>query len=454
MNSRLFQDVAIVGAALLAGCMASIIKTDDISDFYQVKTVSGSLLNRQHAQILVRSEGGNSEYLGSINDPEWAEKFPFGFSGLYAKNIAISSDGRSIVYEHKAGLEGDNSHKEGGLYSYEYGIGEKLLRRTGEFSIPAAHYSKPLPSDILVISRSGKTQAVSASGEIFPLLLVGGSRLHQAAFDGDTQSISRIVREDSSCLDALTYWGMTPLEVAVLNGKEAAAIQLLLLGASYRKDDDSLIYIASAYKRSIVVEELLQRKAPFNYLTKDGNTPIHATLRFLSDSAHYPDRPVNDEATISVLSSYLKHGANINMRDGEGRTLLHLTFSVPIARFLIDRGINPNATDDEGNTALHHAVAMEIDEQYKGGWEERMLPLLELIAPKMKTVDGKNNHGASPLQRAIQSNHVRTADYLIAHGADASVAFIHSGLGPKIPGQTIQDRIESIKKGEWWKEKS
>lgn len=453
MICRFFQGVLVISAVLLAGCATSVVKTEDISNYYQVRTISGSFLYRQHAQILVKSEGGNFEYLGSINDPEWAVKFPFGFSGLYAKNIAISSDGRSIVYEHKAGLEGDNSHKESGLYRHEYGVGERLLRRTDEFSIPAAHYSKPLPSDIIVISRSGKEQAVSANGEIFPVLLVGGGRLHQAAFDGDIQTISRIVHEDASGIDALTYWGMTPLEVAVLNGKEAAATQLLVLGASYKKDNDSLIYIASAYKRSIVVDELLQRKAPFNYITKGGNTPMHAALRFLSDSAHYPDRPTNDDATISVLSSYLKHGADINMRDGEGHILLHLTFSAPIAKYLIDRGINVDAVDKEGATALHRIAAREIDERYKEGWEERMLPLLELIVPKMKSIDVKNNQGESPLQRAIQSNHVRTADYLVAHGADASVAFIHAGLGPKIPGQTIQDRIESIKKDEWWKER-
>ena len=80
-----------------------------------------------------------------------------------------------------------------------------------------------------------------------------------------------------------------------------------------------------------------------------------------------------------------------------------------------------------------------------------MLPLLELILPKMKDIDRKNKQGVSPLQRAIQLNHVRTAEYLIAHGADARAEFIHRGLGPKIQGQSIQDRIDFIKKSEWWK---
>jgi len=451
MNRRFFQGVVIVGAVLIPGCTTSVNKTADISSFYQVRTVSGSLFDRQHAQIFVKSNRGEFEYLGSTIDPEWAGKSPMGFSGLYAKNVAISSDGRSIVYEHNTVLAGKRSQKEGGLYRHEYGLGENLLLKTGEFSISATRYPKPLPSDIVAIRRSGTNQAVSTNGEIFPLLLLGGNRLHEAAFRGDNQAISRFVREDSNSLDALTYWGMTPVEIAVRNGKEETAKHLLTLGASYQKNEDPLIYIASAYKRRMVVDELLQRKAPFNYVTKDGNTPLHATLRFPFSPVHDPDRRVSDDATIGVLSSYLKHGADINMHDGRGRTLLHLTSSGPIAKYLIESGINPDATDDAGNAALHHLVAeTKLDERSKKAWEETKLPLLELIVPRMKSVDGKNNQGESPLQLAVQQNFVRTAEYLIAHGADASVPFIHRGLGPKISGQSIRDRIEFIKKDEWW----
>lgn len=454
MSRRFFRAVAIFGAALLVGFTTIPVNAADASDYYQLRTVSGSLWNRRHAQIFARSAQGSFEYLGSVIDPEWAGQFPLGFSGLIAKNVAVSSDGRSIVYAHNASLAAKLSQKEGGLYRHEHGVGETLLMKASEFSIAATRYPKPLPPDIIVISRLGANQAVSAMGAIFPLLLVGGNKLHQAAFYGDNQAISRFVREAGNSLDALTYWGMTPLEIAVRNGREETAKHLLMLGASYQKNEDSLIYIASAYKRIMVVDELLQRKAPFNYVTKDGNTPLHATLRFSFSSVHDPDRRPNDEATIGVLSNYLKHGADINMRDGNGRTLLHLTLRAPIARYLIASGIDPDAADNEGDTALHHAVAMEIDERHKEGWEERMLPLLEVIASRMRSIDRKNNQGVSPLQRAIQSNHVRTAEYLVARGSDASVEFIHRGLGPRIPGQSIRGRIESIKNDPWWKEKA
>ncbi len=92
-----------------------------------------------------------------------------------------------------------------------------------------------------------------------------------------------------------------------------------------------------------------------------------------------------------------------------------------------------------------------VEERSQKAWEEWKLPALRAIAERIKSVDVKDAAGLTPLQRAVQRNQMRTADYLVSLGADASGQFIHAGLGPKIPGQTLRARIDSVKDSEWWK---
>ena len=66
----------------------------------------------------------------------------------------------------------------------------------------------------------------------------------------------------------------------------------------------------------------------------------------------------------SYMESLLKHGADVNLKNSDGQTLLHaFCKSAPLniflhkAKILIDYGANPNIQDELGNTPLHYVQA-------------------------------------------------------------------------------------------------
>jgi ankyrin repeat protein len=107
----------------------------------------------------------------------------------------------------------------------------------------------------------------------------------------------------------------------------------------------------------------------------------------------------------------LEGGADVNARNNDGQTPLHLAHDIDVAKWLMDNGANVNAKDNSGQTPLHRTSKYQH-------WD-----VSPLLIKNGADVNARDNYGATPLHLATEC-FVGGVDYallLIKNGADVNV---------------------------------
>lgn len=436
-------------AILLVSCTSGPAQQENLSEYYRIQIVPRSIKLSQHAEIFVLNSAKDWEYLASVKDSQWPQKLPWGYRGIESRQIAISEDGNNLLYVHNAVLAGKKSKKESGLYLYEFGNGEKLVKAGA--GVGATRYPKPIPENMLVIGRT----VYLADGTSVPLINIQGNAYHQAVIEGNELALDSLIRKQKKGIDENNYWDLSPAQLAIGLKNEKLAIRILEGLSPEITEIQKLILAAATYHCPLALERLL---TDFQFPTDIKNfpeSPFHATLSYPSavfSTNILPDRHVQTDEAIATIQVFLEAGWDINTLDKNGATLLFLTQDLDIMEFLFQNGINASIQDNHGNLALHPNLQYTVDDRYADRWEKEVLPRLSLLASHTANIDLPNQEGVTPLQKAVQGNKLRSAEYLISLGANPDVPFIWANIGPNIKGQSIRNRIEYLKKDRWWKE--
>ncbi|XP_069700969.1 ankyrin repeat domain-containing protein 65-like isoform X2 [Periplaneta americana] len=162
-----------------------------------------------------------------------------------------------------------------------------------------------------------KTAKLRAAAEVRPNLvqkdLLGWTELHRAAERGDTHRV-QLLLDAGSLVNAVDYYGCTPLWLAAWQGRQDACRALLAAGARPDVKGGPSRYTAlhvAALSGHPAVRELLPAGGPRAYDPDDADewTALHC-------AAYHGHAP--------VVQLLLQHGAERGARNKEGWTALNL----------------------------------------------------------------------------------------------------------------------------------
>lgn len=194
--------------------------------------------------------------------------------------------------------------------------------------------------------------------------LNGDTLLHTRANKlRDTAIITKLL-ELGANLEARNSKGYTPLQAAALNGNKEMFFLLLEAGANIAVETpkgENLLHITPPVNETYmeIIRALLSRGLSVDALSSQGWKPIHQTAWKGTGS---PD--ITLDRSREHLELLISYGADINAvtESAEKETALHLATRASIPRplflvLLLDHGANVNARNGEGKTALHLAAA-------------------------------------------------------------------------------------------------
>ncbi|CAB0040661.1 unnamed protein product [Trichogramma brassicae] len=185
-----------------------------------------------------------------------------------------------------------------------------------------------------------------------------------------------------------------------------------------------LLALRSGMKEA--VELLLTRGAdPNSANSNDGSTPLQAICERFRDGDGFLERffEICDEIHKTVLVDVF------NNCDQTPLTLVLLSkHNEKKAESLLRRGANPNLVNSEGSTLLH-----VICDEDRGDKSAKILFKICDDIHRTVQVNAVDNDGNTPLQLAVANLLPITVDVLLNHGADLSKCLFPKSIDPKWP---------------------
>ncbi|MEK7795460.1 MAG: ankyrin repeat domain-containing protein [Candidatus Hydrogenedentota bacterium] len=255
--------------------------------------------------------------------------------------------------------------------------------------------------------------------------------LHNAAVTGSAE-IVRILLEREADPSVTDDHGKTPLHLAAEKGDTALVKMLLDAGAARDTldDDGQTPLLLAAYQgNGDAVSLLIEQGANVDARQKDGMTLAQAATGYIVEHLLGREDPVGAEVQdqFELLKSLQSRGANLNVSDELGVTLLHRmreaqeryeagtpsrSFLDGIVTFLLDNGADRNLEDANGDAAysIHHAARLgNIDVARR------------ILAEDPQALSSVDETGAAPLEHAIRGGRTEMTAYLIEQGADVTL---------------------------------
>ncbi|RUR72814.1 hypothetical protein DSM107007_56160 [Nostoc sp. PCC 7120 = FACHB-418] len=290
--------------------------------------------------------------------------------------------------------------------------GVNVNAKDGKGDTPLHYLGKSEKNARLLLSRGAKVNVGNQNGNtplhnlfgqktayVIKLLIDRGAKvnarnqeqmtpLHFAANSGKAD-ITELLISRGGDVNARSTQNWTPLHYGASNLEVAK--KLIQAGADLTIQNREGAVIHSSSLEPAVLKLLLDRGVNVNLRNRQGQTPLHIH-RF-------------QPALVKLL---LARKAQVNLRDAQGKTPLY-DVNLEVARQLVAANADLNVQDNLGRTPLHQAV---LEEQSFFGSE-----LVTLFLSKNARVDLKDKQGKTALDLARQLNKTQIINLLERHMA-------------------------------------
>ncbi|EAY04784.1 ankyrin repeat protein, putative [Trichomonas vaginalis G3] len=221
-------------------------------------------------------------------------------------------------------------------------------------------------------------------------------------------------------------------------------LEAFLVYFDQTNDIDNCFIYSTMFNIPALCEYFLSQGANINYKNQEEITALHlAAIK-------------NRKEVVEFL---LSHGANINEINEDGQTALHYAASnnsKETAELLISHGANINEMDEDRKTALHFAISSgskvtaellishgaDINKKDRDGKtafhmaaDQNSKAIAEFLLSLGANINEKDKRGLTALHYAASRNYKEMAEFLISHGAniktideDGRTAFIHAAM--------------------------
>ncbi|CAD5209633.1 unnamed protein product [Bursaphelenchus xylophilus] len=233
--------------------------------------------------------------------------------------------------------------------------------------------------------------------------------LHDLSLSTDKSDMNGWVKNHLKLFDvnAVDYEGRTPLFYAI--EKQNGPMLDLMLSHDAIKVDASLLELALFTLNDVgVAEKLISHGARMEFADEQGNTVFHRAIL---------------HEKWNLVNFLVKHARNVNERNNDGRTPLHLllnrlsvkpsttqSIELDVLKLLLKSGADPNLVDEfSGQTSLNYASRLPVF-------------ILKIILELCKGVDFnvKDREGCSPLWNSLKTGVFDTSLILVDGGADVN----------------------------------
>ena len=278
----------------------------------------------------------------------------------------------------------------------------------------------------------------------------GFNAMHTAAGRGGSVQSIELLAKHGLDVNLKSKNGVTPLAMAVNLNQPSAVKALLALGADATSRGiagGNLLELARKGDRSALIAPMLESAGA--KLDPPGTPKPCEVAGASTPPCSFPT--FINLGNVARVEAEIEHGADINVRDPAGRSLLSLALSLPrsksetavqseeflarvvrekqkFAHYLLDRGIDVTSADNTGITALHLAAT-----------DPR---LAEFIEPLIKKGAKPNASGGAnqltPLLIAAEAKNQAAAEQLLKEGADPNIPML-KGITPLLAASLGSD---------------